>query len=141
MEYYIERLNHELKNILKFWQNYAIRNEQIASEVSNNGTARFNTPLGSVYLARLLYGTSAACRHFGNTNFQPIADLAYRTLTTRLSNPSGGYHWAVDEKRNIIHDAVNYSFAQAFVVYGMSEYFALTSDSDVKKTFFIKSIS
>jgi mannobiose 2-epimerase len=135
MEYYIGRLNHELKNILKFWQNYAIRNDQIATEVSNEGRAKFNTPLGTVYLSRLLFGASAACRHFGNSNFQWAADLAYRSLTAKLTNPSGGYHWAVDEK-NIIHDAVNYSFAQAFVVYGMSEYYALTSDSDVKKLLF-----
>jgi cellobiose epimerase len=136
MEYYIGRLNHELKNIMKFWQNYAIRNDQIATEVSNTGTARFNSPLGSVYLARLLYGTSAACRYFNNQAYKSMADLAYHSLTSNLSNPTGGYHWAVDDKQNILHDAENYSFAQAFVVYGMSEYYALTKDSDVKKKLF-----
>jgi cellobiose epimerase len=136
MEYYIARLNHELKNILKFWQNYAIRNDQIATEVSNNGTARYNTPLGSVYLGRMLYGASAACRHFDTISYKPIADLAYKNLTTKLANPSGGYHWAVDNNRNTIHDSENYSFAQAFIVYGMSEYYALTGDSEVKKNLF-----
>jgi cellobiose epimerase len=136
MEYYIGRLNHELKNILKFWQNYAIRNDQIATEVSIEGKAKFDGPLGTVYVSRLLYGVSAACRHLGNRSFQRAAELAFNSLTGKLTNPYGGYHWAVDEKQSIIHDAMNYSFAQGFVVYGMSEYYALTSDSNVKKALF-----
>jgi mannobiose 2-epimerase len=136
MEYYIERLNYELQSIIKFWQNYAIKDNRFATEVSNEGSAQFNGPLGSVYLARILYGTSAACRHFNNHDFKTIADLAYSTLLTKLSNPNGGYHWAVDENGNIVHDAMNYSFAQAFIVYGMSEYYALTGNSEVKKNIF-----
>jgi cellobiose epimerase len=136
MEYYIERLNHELKNIMKFWQEYAIIKNQFATQVSHDGSASFSAPLGSVYLSRILFGSSATCRHLDDASYKPIADLAYKTLITKLLNPSGGFHWAIDSNNNIVHDAINYSFAQAFAVYGMSEYYALTGDSEVMKSLF-----
>jgi cellobiose epimerase len=136
MEYYIDRLNLELRNIMRFWQEHAIINNQIATRVSIDGSASFDAPLGSVFLSRILYGASATSRHLEDASYKSIADLAYNTLLLKLSNPNGGFHWAVDSKNNIIHDASNYSFAQAFIVYGMSEYYALTGDSDVMKKLF-----
>ena len=136
MDYYIERLNHELKNIVEFWQNFAIRNNHIAPKVTIAGNSSFDDPLGSIYLSRLLFGSSAACMHLQNDSSRNIADLAYLTLRNQLSNPNGGYYWAVDKNGRIVHDPLNCSMAQAFVVNGLSQYYALTRDEDIKKEIF-----
>jgi mannobiose 2-epimerase len=133
MDYYIERLNHELRHIIEFWQNYAIKNNRIAPKVSITGNISFDAPLGTIYLSRLLYGSSAACMHLKDISSRNIADLAYQTLRNQLSNPSGGYYWAVDKNGRIIHDDLHCSMAQAFIVNGLSQYYALTGDEDIKK--------
>ena len=132
MDYYIERLNQELRNIFEFWQKFALQNNQIAPEVSNNGLPVYEAPLGSIYLSRLLYGSSAACMFLHESNIRPIADLAYHTLRNQLSNPNGGFYWAVKNDGSIEHDKLNISMAQAFSILGFSEYYALTCDEDVK---------
>lgn len=136
MDYYIERLNHELRHIVEFWQKFAVKNNQIAPQVSNIGQSYYDAPLGSIYLSRLLFGSSAACMHLQDSTFKYIADLAYRTLRNQLSNPGGGYYWAVDKNGRIVHDHENCSMVQAFVVNGLSQYYALTGDEDVKKDIF-----
>ncbi len=136
MDYYIERLNNELKNIVSFWQKFAIVDNHIAAEVSNNGHPVYNAPLGSIYLSRLLFGSSSSCMYTHESSYRQLADLAYHTLRNQLSNPNGGYYWAVDRNGEIVHDNLNVSMAQAFVIYGLSEYYALTGDEDVKREIF-----
>lgn len=133
MDYYIERLSQELRNIIVFWQKYALNNNQIAPEVSVNGQPVYNAPLGSIYLARLLFGASASCMFLHESSFKSIADLAYHALRNQLSNPNGGFYWAVNQDGDIVHDEMNISMAQAYAVLGLSEYYALTGDEDVKR--------
>lgn len=138
MDFYIERLNRELANILNFWKSHAIQGKRFATKVSTNGTFSFTEPLGSLYIARVLYGASAAGRYTGDPSYKEIAELAYHTLRNQLSNPNGGYYWAVDENGGIVHDSMHVSFVQAFVLYGLGEYYALTADSEVKKDLFLQ---
>ncbi|MBN1950876.1 MAG: AGE family epimerase/isomerase [Bacteroidales bacterium] len=133
MDYYSERLKQELENIMEFWRRYAISGERFASQVSNEGKFSFSEPLGSLYVSRILYGSSAAARTFPKTYYHQIAELAYRTLRNQLSNPNGGYYWAADENGGVIHDPKHISFVQAFALYGLSEYYALTGESQVKR--------
>lgn len=136
MDYYIERLKDELKNILKFWQENAIKNDRFATQVSIEGNANFSKPLGTLYVSRILYGASAATLNLKLDTYKPMADLAYRVLRNQLTNPNGGYYWAVDENAAVVHDPINVSLSQAFVIYGLGEYYALTADPDVKKEMF-----
>ena len=136
MEYYFERLNYELKKIAEFWQKYALNNNHIVPEVSNSGHPVESAPLGSIYLSRLLYGSSAASNFLQDPNFRQIADLAYRTLRNQLSNVNGGFYWAADKNGEIVHDKTNVSMAQAFAVYGLSEYYSLTGDNEIKREIF-----
>ncbi len=136
MDYYIERLNHELRNIVVFWQKFALQNNRIAPEVSNNGQPVYEAPLGSIYLSRLLYGSSATCMFLHESSFRQIADQAYHTLRNQLSNSNGGFYWAVDKDGDIVHDEMNVSMAQAFSIFGLSEYYALTGDEDIKRDIF-----
>jgi mannobiose 2-epimerase len=132
MEYYVERLNHELTNIMRFWQEHVICDGKIATQIANDGTAEFTAPTGCIYISRILYGSSAACNHLKKYDYKYIADLAYQTLRTKLNNPYGGYYWATDEQGNIIHDDYYSSVAQAFVISGLAEYYALTKEPEIK---------
>ena len=137
MDYYIERLSNELNTIFNFWKNKAIIDGRFATRVSVNGECSFSEPLGSLYVSRVLYGSSAAALHTGDPSYREIADLAYRTLRNQLSNPIGGYSWAVDQNGGVLHDEMHIAFVQAFVLYGLCEYFALTGDEDVKQELFL----
>jgi cellobiose epimerase len=131
MNYYTERLNSELKNILNFWLNNAIRDSKIAPEIDNEGIPNFRAVLGTIYVSRILYGSSAAVNHLKNNSYRILADLAYNTLTRQLRNPKGGYIWGINPDGTILHDEINVSLAQPFVLYGLAEYFSLTGDEKV----------
>jgi cellobiose epimerase len=66
-------------------------------------------------------------------HYKYLATTAYTDLTTKFKNPKGGYFWALNNNGKVIHDEINVSYAQAFVVYGLLEYYALTSDESVKE--------
>jgi mannobiose 2-epimerase len=132
MNYYRERLNTELQNIMNFWLNNAIRDLKIAPEINNEGIANFNATLGTIYVSRILYGSSAANNHLKNNQYRILSDLAHKTLTQQLRNPKGGYFWGKNPDGTILHDEVNASFAQPFVLYGLTEYYTLTGDEKVR---------
>jgi mannobiose 2-epimerase len=133
MQYYVERLDNELRNILSFWYKNAYKEQEIAPEVDHSGSINRQAPLGTIYLSRIIYGASAACTYLKDKSYLPLADCAYNTLITKLKNPKGGYYWGIQNNTNILHDETNISMAQAFVVYGLGEYYALTGNESVRK--------
>lgn len=130
MKIYFEILDKELKSILKFWTRNVIdiQTKVIYGECDINGRANPDSPLGSMYLARIMYGMSAACRHYKSSEYKPYADLAYTKLVQEYKNPNGGYFWSIDSSGNREFDTENVCMAQAFILYGLTEY-ALLSDS------------
>jgi mannobiose 2-epimerase len=128
MNYYTERLNNELQNIINFWLKNAISDTRIAPEINNEGIANFSAPLGTVYVSRILYGSSAATKHLKVNSFMQLSEMAYNILTQNLRNPKGGYFWGINADGTVHHDEINASFAQPFVLYGLAEYYSLTGN-------------
>lgn len=118
-----ERLQEELKNNLSFWLKHVLNKDSkhIFPEVSIDGTPNTNASLGVMYLARILFGTSAAYQLFENSAYAELANIAYTQLL-EFSNSKGGYFWAKNTSSEIINDAENTNMAQAFVLYGLLEY-------------------
>jgi mannobiose 2-epimerase len=131
MKYYTERLNTELQNILNFWFKYSTRVSKIIPEISNEGNANTNAVLGSYFVSGILYGSSAAVKQLRNYTYMPLCELAYYTLTRKMRNPKGGYIWGINPDGTILHDELNVSMVQAFILYGLAEYYALTGDEAV----------
>jgi cellobiose epimerase len=131
MNYYTERLNSELYKILNYWNKYAIVGNKLAPEIDIEGIPNFKAPLGTIYISRILYGSSAAMIHLDDKSYLTLAELAYHTLTTQLRNPKGGYFWGINADGTILHDEMHVSFAQPFVLYGLGEYYALAKDEQV----------
>lgn len=134
MNYYTERLNNELTRILNYWNKYAIVGDKLAPEIDTEGIPNFKAPLGTVYVARILFGSSAAMIHLNSKSYLQLAEMAFQLLTTNLRNPKGGYLWGLNPDGTVLHDEMHVSFAQPFVLYGMAEYYALTKDERVADT-------
>jgi cellobiose epimerase len=133
MNFYIDRLNNELRNILNFWYKHVYHDQSIASEVYSSGTINKGAPTGSLFLSKVLYGVSAASRHLKEDQYRPLADKAFIELTTTFRNPKGGFYWAINNNGKIIHDEINVSYAQTFAVYGLIEYYAFTAKEAAKE--------
>jgi mannobiose 2-epimerase len=133
MNFYIERLNNELQNILNFWKKYTSLENGIATEVYNSGTVNKAAPIGSLFLAKVIYGISASCKHLQDSQYKFLADKAFDELITKLKNPVGGYYWAINNNGKVIHDEINVTYAQAFIMNGLIEYYELTGNDIVKE--------
>jgi cellobiose epimerase len=130
---YIDRLEEELKSILHFWDKYAFydTHKKVYPEVSIDRTGNLNTDTGTIYLSRILYGTSASCNYFKTREYSPMAESAYNLLIKNHKNPDGGYFWGINPENKPIHDNRAVSFAQAFIIYGLCEYYQLTRSNEV----------
>ncbi|MEJ0082460.1 MAG: AGE family epimerase/isomerase [Puia sp.] len=85
-------------------------------------------PKGSVLNARILWSFSAAWQQTGNPDHLALANRAFQYISTYLTDPEfGGLYWSVDYQGNILDDRKQV-YAQAFGIYGMSEYYRITKD-------------
>ena len=130
MEYYAERLKTELKSILDFWQNNMISADKnkIYPEYSLTEGPNQNATVGSMYLSRIIYGSSAACNYLHTENYKTLADIAFKMLYEQFRNPAGGFYWAKTNSNEVVHDTGNVNMGQAFILYGLSEYAKLTKN-------------
>ena len=141
MNYYLERLNSELTSILEFWKQNMISNDNasIIPEYNTKKNTNGDLTSGSMYLSRIIYGVSAACRFQKDTKYKVLADIAFKNLYEQFKNPAGGFYWAKTQNNKVVHDCNNINMAQAFVLYGLSEYYLLTKnpviESELKKQY------
>jgi cellobiose epimerase len=134
MDYYLERLERELRRILGFWTQYLVSKDgsTLYPECSIDGIPNKTADMGSLYLSRVIYGASASCRFLNTSEYKPMADLAFKILYESFRNPAGGFYWARNSKNEILHDSDNSNMAQAFVLYGLAEYTLLTKNPIVE---------
>lgn len=141
MNYYLERLNSELTGILDFWKQNMISGDSVSilPEYNESKSIKSDITTGSMYLGRVIYGASAACRFKKDTKYKVLADIAFKNLYEQFRNPAGGFYWAKTQNNKVVHDSSNVNMAQAFVLYGLSEYFFLTKnpvvESELKKQY------
>lgn len=126
-------LVHEFRDYLDFWSKHMIRLEQdkLYAEISVDNVPNGRALKGSMYLARILYGTSKACDTMKTKKYLPLADKAFRELAG-FRNPNGGYYWARDKDMEWVHDPENVCMAQAFVLYGLVEYAFMRPSAEVE---------
>lgn len=83
---------------------------------------------GGVAAARMLWFYSAVCRILGRE--RENADHLYRFLRDCLiDSEHGGIYWTVDH-RGADPDTRKHVYAQAFAIYGLSEYHRATGDAE-----------
>lgn len=117
---------------MEFWTKNMIHKERnlICPEISLSGRCNWKAELGSMYLARVLYGSSKAYQLLGVRELKDLAALSLRLLK-EFKNPHGGYYWARTYNMQWRSDAENVNMAQAFALYGLAEYERISGTPEI----------
>ncbi len=119
-------------NILPFWMTHAADtgNGGMHGAVTNDLRVRDDEPRSAVLAARVLWTFSAAFRRFGDSAYRAMADRAFHDLLHSFwDNDYGGVVWSVDRDGRTVSDRKHH-YAQAFAIYGLSEYARATGCGD-----------
>lgn len=126
-----EQLKKELTdNILPFHINHMIDEKQggFLGAITNELSVNANAPKGSVSCARLLWTYAHAYRTFRDAATIDMATIAYNFLLGSLwDEQHGGVFWTVAaDQRPLAAEKLIY--AQAFAIYGLSEFYLATGN-------------
>jgi mannobiose 2-epimerase len=132
MEIPFKKLQTELEKNLSFWLENSIEKDskKIYSAVSINGIPDASSPLGSMYLSRIVYGASIATKMLKIDDYRVLADISFEQLQ-EMQHPKGGYYWARDNSGTFLHDAENNCMAQAFILYGLATYATINPSEEL----------
>ena len=133
MLYYTDRIESEIKNIFGFWMKHASDGERIYPEVYANGFKNENAPLGSGYLAGVIYGSSKGCEYLKDRNVLTLGQIAFQQLISELKNPDGGFLYGKNPDGTLIHNPQLVSLAQASILNALSEFYIHTNSDRVLK--------
>ena len=121
--------------ILPFWRNHAVDKESggFYGQINNDMAIVREAEKGQVLNARILWTFSAVYR---KNNRKPDLELAHRAYEyiDRYFHDSryGGYYWSLNPDGSP-KDTKKQIYAQAFVIYALSEYYKITNDPSVLK--------
>jgi mannobiose 2-epimerase len=125
-----DEVETELQNILHYWQRFSIDDENggFVGRIDEHNHIHPLDPKGSVLNARILWCFSIAYQHTKNPDHLALASRAFNYIRTFLTDPEfGGLYWSVDYQGRKLDDRKQV-YAEAFGIYGMSEYYRVTKD-------------
>ena len=117
-------------NILPFWINNMVDkvNGGFYGALTNDLQIHNEVPRSAILCARTLWTYATAYRKLGGEQYLAMARWAYDYLTHTFLDPQyGGVYWQVDSKGKPVADRKHH-YAQAFAIYGLSEYFRATQE-------------
>ena len=120
--------NELYQNILPFWMKNAPDRENggFYGGITNDLVVQNELPRTAVTCARFLWTFSHAYRVTGDQQYLDIAQHAYDYLFKAFWDKQyGGLFWSVDYHGNPVEPR-KHSYAQAFGIYGLSEYYMVT---------------
>lgn len=127
---YKQETEQELFSILNYWLRYSIdkTNGGFFGKIDNDNNVDTSASKGSVLNARILWTFSAAYNQYKNENYLHTATRAFEYIEKYFFDKEfGGMFWTVDAKGNIL-DSKKQIYAQAFCIYGLSEYYAASKN-------------
>ena len=125
----------ELENILQYWATYAVddTDEGFYGEINNNNQHIAGSIKGSVLNARILWSFSAAYNLDHKPKYLTIANRALNYIQQHfVDSQFGGVYWSVTAS-GAPADTKKQIYALAFTIYGLSEYFKATNNTDALK--------
>jgi cellobiose epimerase len=126
------RIEAELRgNILPFWAMATPDpvNGGFYGAVTNDLQILNDAPRSAVLYGRILWTFSAAYRLYVEDTYLAVARRALEYITAHFVDPDyGGVYWAVDQQGRPFNSR-KHAYAQAFVIYGLAEYYRATGDA------------
>jgi mannobiose 2-epimerase len=117
-------------NILPFWPRYALDRSGggFFGEISEDLTVRATAPRAAVINARILWTYATAARKIG-PEWRGTADWAFDCVAGRFwDKQAGGLFWTLDYRGEPL-DPRKQTYAQAFGIYALSEYYRLSGNA------------
>jgi mannobiose 2-epimerase len=135
LQLFRQEIEHEFRSILSYWINHTV-DEQYGGfygSIDHHNVVDILAPKGSVLNCRILWTFSAAYNQTHQQSYLKIATRAYEYIVTHfLDEEFGGVYWTVDHAGHPF-DTKKQVYAQAFALYGLTEYFRATGDRVVKE--------
>ncbi len=132
MEKLKQEMHDELLSILDYWAANSVDeiNGGFIGTIDFSENKDYNADKGSVLNARILWAFSAAYLVTKNEKHLELAQRAYNYIATYFYDAEyGGIFWSVDSQGNP-KDTKNQVYALAFVIYGLSEYYAISNNEE-----------
>lgn len=123
-------LSTELNNILEYWSKHSIdsKNGGFIGQIDCNEFKNFESEKGSVLNARILWSFSAAYSITNNEEHKRLAKEAFEFIINHFYDSEfGGIYWSINADGSP-KDTKNQIYAIAFVIYGMTEYYAISKE-------------
>lgn len=124
-------LEEELISLLAYWMKETPDTHYggFIGRIGNNGEKFYEAEKGAVLHARILYTFSLAYRVTGNEQYKLFADRAYNFINNHfIDKQFGGVYWSVFPS-GLPSKKHKQAYAQAFALYGLTEYYKITGDS------------
>ncbi len=119
--------------ILPFWREYSVDNKLggFHGQINNDMSIVSGAEKGLVLNARILWTFSAIYRKYQNSADLELAQRAYNYIIHYFYDTrNGGYYWSLNPD-GLPKDTKKQIYAQAFVIYSLSEYYKITKDPAV----------
>lgn len=129
----MKNLSKELRYILDYWADVVFdqQNNIFYGQVNEHNIPNGTAPRGVVMYARILWAFSAAFKFTHDPRDEKMALYAYTGLTRLFRDDKyGGVYWMVDAGGNPL-EKKKQIYAQAFVIYGLTEYYSITNNREV----------
>lgn len=140
---YKTEVEQELYHLLDWWRTNSVDELQggFYGEVDNDNQAITNAPKGLVLNSRILWTFAAAFLHKRDEADLALAKRAFNYIFDHFYDAThGGFYWSVRANGEML-DGKKQVYGQAFVIYGLSEYYKATGDEKAlglaKETFLL----
>lgn len=118
-------------HILPFWMQNVVdkKNGGFNGQVLNDNTVTEDAPRSIILYSRILWTFSASHRISQKNSYRSVAERAYNYIMNYFwDEVYGGVYWMVDNNGKAIEQK-KHVYAQAFAIYGLSEFYRATSTS------------
>ncbi|MBK8806772.1 MAG: AGE family epimerase/isomerase [Bacteroidales bacterium] len=125
-----DELKKAYADILTWWSTEAFNKStnQYYGFIDHFGKKDANAPLGIIMYSRILWSFSAASIFSKNADYLNVAKQTKAFLENHFYDKSnGGYFWEISAQRQALITKKQ-TYAQAFVLYGLCEYYAVSKD-------------
>lgn len=129
------QMHNELHSILDYWVNNAIdeKNGGFIGTIDYTETKQYNDPKGSVLNARILWAFSASYPITQNKEHLQMAERAFDYIARYFyDREHGGIFWSLNYD-GTPNDTKNQIYALAFIIYGLSEFYAASGNEEALK--------